>query len=104
MSRMSSSRLRALQSIVSVNGFSLLSFTQSTYNAFYFVTLKPWDKRKSKDEQYLAIQQHIAQGLGGIREGIAFSFPPPAIPGVGTSGGVSAVLEDRSGGIAAKPY
>jgi HAE1 family hydrophobic/amphiphilic exporter-1 len=87
-----------VKSIVSVNGFSLLSFTQSTYTAFYFVTLKPWDQRKSKDEQYLAIQQNIAQGLGGIREGIAFSFPPPSIPGVGTSGGVSAVLEDRSGG------
>ncbi len=87
-----------VESIVSVNGFSLLSFTQSTYNAFYFVTLKPWDQRKSKDQQYKAIQQHIAQGLGGIRQGIAFSFPPPAIPGVGTSGGVSAVLEDRSGG------
>jgi HAE1 family hydrophobic/amphiphilic exporter-1 len=87
-----------VESIVSVNGFSLLSFTQSTYNAFYFVTLKPWDQRKSKDQQYKAIQQNIAQGLGGIKQGIAFSFPPPAIPGVGTSGGVSAVLEDRSGG------
>jgi HAE1 family hydrophobic/amphiphilic exporter-1 len=85
-------------SIVSVNGFSLLSGTQSTYTAFYFVTLKPWHERKSKDEQYKAIQQNVARGLGGIREGIAFSFPPPAIPGVGTSGGVSAVLEDRSGG------
>jgi HAE1 family hydrophobic/amphiphilic exporter-1 len=87
-----------VESIVSVNGFSLLSFTQSTYNAFYFVTLKDWDKRKSKDQQYKAIQQNIAKGLGGIKQGIAFSFPPPAIPGVGTSGGVSAVLEDRSGG------
>jgi HAE1 family hydrophobic/amphiphilic exporter-1 len=87
-----------VQSVVSVNGFSLLSFTQSTYTAFYFVTLKPWDQRKSKDEQYTAIQQHVAMGLMGVREGLAFSFPPPAIPGVGTSGGVSAVLEDRSGG------
>jgi hydrophobic/amphiphilic exporter-1 (mainly G- bacteria), HAE1 family len=87
-----------VQSIVSVNGFSLLSFTQSTYNAFYFVTLKPWDQRKSKNQQYKAIQQNIAKGLGGVKQGIAFSFPPPAIPGVGTSGGVSAVLEDRSGG------
>jgi HAE1 family hydrophobic/amphiphilic exporter-1 len=87
-----------VQSIVSVNGFSLLSGTQSTYTAFYFVTLKPWGKRKAKDEQYKAIQQNVAMGLGGIREGIAFSFPPPAIPGVGTSGGVTAYLEDRSGG------
>ena len=87
-----------VESIVSVNGFSLLSFTQNTYNAFYFVTLKPWDQRKSKDEQYKAIQQHIAQGLGRHPRRHAFSFPPPAIPGVGTSGGVTLVLEDRSGG------
>jgi HAE1 family hydrophobic/amphiphilic exporter-1 len=86
-----------VQSLVSVNGFSLLSGTQSTYTAFYFVTLKPWGQRKAKNEQYKAIQQNVAQGLGGIREGIAFSFPPPAIPGVGTSGGVTAYLEDRGG-------
>jgi HAE1 family hydrophobic/amphiphilic exporter-1 len=87
-----------VESVVSVNGFSLLSFTNSTYTAFYFVTLKPWNQRKAKDEQYKAIQQHVAMGLMGVRSGLAFSFPPPAIPGVGTSGGVSAVLEDRSGG------
>jgi HAE1 family hydrophobic/amphiphilic exporter-1 len=87
-----------VESIISANGFSLLSGTQSTYNAFYFVTLKPWDKRKAANEQYAAIQKNVAQGLGGIRQGIAFSFPPPSIPGVGSSGGVSAVVEDRSGG------
>jgi multidrug efflux pump subunit AcrB len=33
-----------------------------------------------------------------LSEGIVFSFSPPAIPGVGTSGGFTFVLEDRSGG------
>ncbi len=87
-----------VQSVVSVVGFSLLSQTQSTYNAFYFVTLKNWDARKSKDEQFLTIQNNLSRALGGIKQGIAFSFAPPAIPGLGTSGGVSMVLEDRSGG------
>src|SRR5678816_240392 len=32
-----------------------------------------------------------------VAEGVAFSFPPPAIPGVGASGGFSFLLEDRSG-------
>jgi hypothetical protein len=32
-----------------------------------------------------------------LSEGIAFAFPPPAIPGVGTSGGFTFVLEDRAG-------
>ena len=35
--------------------------------------------------------------LGGLPEGIAFSITPPAIPGVGASGGFTFILEDRSG-------
>jgi len=85
-----------VQSVVSVVGFSLFSQTQSTYNAFFFVTLKDWDARKSKDEQFAVIQTNLAKALGGVKQGIAFSFAPPAIPGLGTSGGVSMVLEDRS--------
>jgi hydrophobic/amphiphilic exporter-1 (mainly G- bacteria), HAE1 family len=84
-------------SCVSVVGFSLLSGTQSTYTAFFFVTLKDWDVRKAPNEQYKAIQQNVQVALSKVQDGIAFSFPPPAIPGVGSSGGVSWVLEDRSG-------
>src|SRR5258708_6324676 len=35
--------------------------------------------------------------LSKVPEGFAFSFSPPAIPGVGTSGGFTFVLEDRAG-------
>jgi hydrophobic/amphiphilic exporter-1 (mainly G- bacteria), HAE1 family len=90
-------KVPGVESVTSVIGFSLLSFTQDTYHAFYFVTLKDWDQRKSADEQFTVIQQHLAKQLGGVKEGLAFSFPPPAIPGLGSSGGVSMVLEDRSG-------
>ena len=83
--------------VIQVNGFSLLTQTQSTNTAFFFVSLKDWGVRKSKEEQFDAIQQNIAQLLAANPDGIAFSFPPPAIPGVGTSGGVTFVLQDRSG-------
>jgi HAE1 family hydrophobic/amphiphilic exporter-1 len=81
----------------SVIGFSLLSRVQATYSAFFFVTEKPWDERKKPEEQYAGIRQHIAGALANVPDGIAFSFSPPAIPGVGTSGGVTFMLEDRSG-------
>jgi HAE1 family hydrophobic/amphiphilic exporter-1 len=80
-----------------VIGFSLLSFVRTSYNAFFFVTLKPWDERKSRSEQLQAIKQHINEDVSALPEGIAFSFSPPAIPGVGTSGGFTFVLEDRAG-------
>jgi HAE1 family hydrophobic/amphiphilic exporter-1 len=90
-------KVPGVDSVSSVIGFSLLSATQSTYNAFFFVSLKEWSQRKARDEQFTVIQTNLAKALGGIRQGIAFSFPPPAIPGVGSSGGVTMVLEDRTG-------
>jgi multidrug efflux pump len=81
-----------------VVGFSLLSTVYATYNAFFFVTFDPWHERTKPDEQYAAIKSHINRELAALPEAIAFAFPPPAIPGVGTSGGVTFMLEDRSGG------
>ncbi|MFT3782609.1 MAG: multidrug efflux RND transporter permease subunit [Nibricoccus sp.] len=81
----------------SVLGFSLLSTSYNTYSAFFFVTLKPWSERTKPEEQYASIKDHLARELKKIPEGNAFSFAPPAIPGVGTAGGVTFVLEDRSG-------
>jgi HAE1 family hydrophobic/amphiphilic exporter-1 len=81
----------------SVAGFSLLSFVRTTYNAFYFVTLKPWSDRKSSAEQYQEIKARLNQQLSKLPQGTVFSFSPPAIPGVGTSGGFTFVLEDRAG-------
>jgi len=84
--------------VTSVIGFSLLSRVQTTYSAFFFVTEKPWNERKQANEQYTAIRSHIVEALSKVEDGIAFSFTPPSIPGVGTSGGVTFMLEDRSGG------
>ncbi|HTV56832.1 MAG TPA: multidrug efflux RND transporter permease subunit [Terriglobia bacterium] len=81
----------------SVVGFSLLSFVQTSYNAFFFVTLKPWGDRKTRAEQYRALNVHLNQELSRLPAGTVFSFSPPAIPGVGTSGGFTFVLEDRAG-------
>ncbi len=86
-----------VQSTTSVVGFSLLSFTRTSYNAFFFVTLKPWDDRKTRLEQFQVIKARLNRELSQLPEGIAFDFSPPAIPGVGTSGGFTFVLEDRAG-------
>jgi multidrug efflux pump len=80
-----------------VSGFSLLSGVQSTYNGFFFVTLKPWEERTAPEEQYSAITRSLNMQLSQIPEGIAFAFSPPSIQGVGTAGGVSFILEDRAG-------
>jgi HAE1 family hydrophobic/amphiphilic exporter-1 len=81
-----------------VTGFSLLSFVRTSYNAFIWVSMKNWGDRKKNTEQFQAIKAHVNQQLKGMPEAVAFGFSPPAIPGVGTSGGFTFILEDRSGG------
>ena len=86
-----------VHSVTSVLGFSMLSGAQNTYSSFYWITLKEWAERKTPEEQYEAIKSHLNRELSKIAEGVAFSFPPPAIPGVGTAGGFTFMLEDRAG-------
>jgi len=86
-----------VQHVTSVIGFSLLSFVRTSYNAFFFVTLKPWNERTNRTEQFQAINARLNEELKQLPAGTAFSFSPPAIPGVGTAGGFSFVLEDRAG-------
>jgi HAE1 family hydrophobic/amphiphilic exporter-1 len=80
-----------------VAGFSLLSLVRTSYNAFIFVNMKAWDSRKTKAEQFQAIKARLNQEFAAIPEAVAFGFSPPAIPGVGTSGGFTFILEDRAG-------
>ncbi|HJY90706.1 MAG TPA: efflux RND transporter permease subunit, partial [Candidatus Acidoferrum sp.] len=86
-----------VQYTTSVIGFNLLSFAHTSYNGFFFVTLKPWSDRKSRAEQYQEIKTRLNQELSRLPEGTVFGFSPPAVPGVGTSGGFQFVLEDRAG-------
>ncbi|MDD4916109.1 MAG: efflux RND transporter permease subunit [Methylococcales bacterium] len=81
----------------SVIGYNMLSQATTTYNTFFFIALKNWAERTSPEEQYEAIQEHLNRELAALPDAIGFAFPPPAIPGVGTSGGVTMVLEDRAG-------
>ncbi|MBM4265040.1 MAG: multidrug efflux RND transporter permease subunit [Deltaproteobacteria bacterium] len=87
-----------VQTFNTVVGFSLLSSTNTTYSGFYFVTLKPWDERDPEGLTADVIMARLNAQLHEMPDAVAFAFPPPAIPGVGTSGGVTFMLGDHSGG------
>ena len=78
-------------------GISLLSLVQNTYSAFFFVNLKEWKDRKTPEQKYDAIMNHLNKELAKLPQCTAFAFSPPAIPGIGTAGGVTMILEDRAG-------
>ncbi|ABF43071.1 Hydrophobe/amphiphile efflux-1 HAE1 [Candidatus Koribacter versatilis Ellin345] len=86
-----------VHSVTTVAGYSMLSGVQATYSTFFWITLKEWSERKTPEESYEGIKKHLNKELASVTEGVAFSFPPPAIPGVGASGGFTFLLEDRAG-------
>ncbi|HPI92346.1 MAG TPA: multidrug efflux RND transporter permease subunit [Deltaproteobacteria bacterium] len=81
----------------SVAGYNLVSGVANTYSTFFFVTLKDWSERRSIQEWYRFIKGRITLKLLGMSESMGMAFSPPAIPGIGTSGGITFILEDRAG-------
>jgi len=80
-----------------VTGLNFLSGVNTTYSGIFFVSLKGWGERKAPEQQYNAILKSINGRFAQIPAARAFAFSPPAIPGIGTSGGVTFMLQDRSG-------
>jgi HAE1 family hydrophobic/amphiphilic exporter-1 len=86
-----------VKSCTTAAGFSLLSFSRNTYSASIWVALKDWNERTKSEESYEAIKAGLTKKLSAVPGAIAFTFPPPAIQGVGTAGGFTFVVEDRGG-------
>ncbi len=90
-------RTPGLEYYATVCGYSMLSQVQNTYSAFFFISLQPWEQRRKPAEQYAALAANLNRELSQLPQAQAFVFPPPAIPGIGTAGGVTFLLEDRAG-------
>ncbi len=91
--------MHGVKSFSGISGFSLLSNTSASYSGFYFLQLEPWEERKTDELSANGLMQSLNQKLRkDIPEAIAFAFGPPAIPGLGTAGGFTFMLQDRSGG------
>jgi len=82
-----------------VAGFSLLSYVSSTYNGFFFVSLDPWSEREGNGRSAKELAAKLNDAFRSqIPEANVIAFLPPAIPGLGTSGGFSLWVQDKSGG------
>lgn len=87
-----------IERIAAVSGLNMLTSVQSTNSGFMFVSLKPWDERKGEGQSAKDVIARVNAKLG--KEGypaLAFAFAPPAISGIGNSGGVSLILQDKAG-------
>jgi len=76
-------------------GLSINGFTNSSNSGIVFLSLKPFDQRKSADLSAGAIAGQLNGKFSGIQEAFIAMFPPPPVQGLGTTGGFKLQLEDR---------
>jgi hydrophobic/amphiphilic exporter-1 (mainly G- bacteria), HAE1 family len=88
-----------VQGYDAIAGFSLLSNTSASYTGFYFIQLDPWHERETPELSADGLMQTLNGKMREeIPEAIGFAFGPPAIPGLGTAGGFTFMLQDRTAG------
>src|SRR5271156_6564763 len=82
---------------VAFPGLSINGFTNSPNSGIVFVTLKPFEERKSKELSASAIAAALNQQYSTVQEAFIAVFPPPPVMGLGTIGGFRMQIEDRGG-------
>src|SRR5712671_1372483 len=88
-----------VQYYTTVSGFSNLSRVSASYQGFFFVALKPWAQRSKPELQVDGIVAALNKQMAAeVPEANCIALTPPAIPGLGSAGGFSMYIQDRSGG------
>jgi HAE1 family hydrophobic/amphiphilic exporter-1 len=87
-----------IEAVDTIAGYSILSSTSGSNSGFFFVQLKPWGERKAPHLGLFQILRKINHELSALPEAVVIAMPPPAIPGIGSTGGFSMQLQDRAGG------
>ena len=88
----------AIENATVIAGYSILSGTLQPNAGMAFIQLKDWDERTDPAEHAREVVRRLnADFARGIKEGAAFAFGPPAIPGLGTGSGFTMMLQDRGG-------
>lgn len=80
---------------IGISGFSVMGGGEQSNAATYFIVLKNWNERKGKKHTAEAVVQRFNMEVYGIQEAEIFAMVPPAIPGLGATGGLQLQLEDR---------
>ena len=83
----------AIAHYAAISGLNVVTFSTKSNSGTVFCQLKPWDERKDKSEQVAGIMGELYGRFAKIEEANVFVIPPPAIPGLGNTGGFSFIVE-----------
>jgi multidrug efflux pump len=99
----------AVANRTAINGYSLIDAQYKPNVATFFVTFKDFKERyasseTARKENYEAVLRDVAGGARNIKTGLFIPIAPPAIPGIGTTGGFEFWVQDKGSGDPARLY
>ena len=78
-----------------IAGLNVVNFSTKSNAGTVFCQLKPWKERKSKSEQFEGIIAELNRRFAAIKQARVLVVAPPSIPGLGSTGGFSFILQQR---------
>jgi HAE1 family hydrophobic/amphiphilic exporter-1 len=92
------SKVAGVQDVIDISGISVLDNSATLANGgVSYVVLKDWSERTSASEGLLGMYQALNRAIAPIEGASTVVIVPPAIQGIGNSGGFSMQLELRDG-------
>ncbi|MBP2630259.1 MAG: bepE 2 [Firmicutes bacterium] len=88
-----------ISTVMAMAGMDMLGGGGAKSNAgAMFISLNPWDERQESETQVKGEIGQTMQEGAKLTGGTVISFAPSGLPGLGMVGGMTLMLEDRSGG------
>ncbi|MXV16423.1 efflux RND transporter permease subunit [Hufsiella ginkgonis] len=90
-------KVPAISNATAIAGLNALNFSFKPSSGTIFIQMKPWDERQADSLRLYGVIAKLQQEFSVIKGATIRVVAPPAIPGLGNSGGVSFMLEQREG-------
>ncbi|RNI21902.1 efflux RND transporter permease subunit [Rufibacter latericius] len=88
----------AIKNSTSISGLNAINFSFKSNSGTFFIQMHPWDQRQDESMRLQGVMAELNQRFAAIKEANIIVVAPPAIPGLGQSGGFSFMLEQRTAG------
>ena len=89
------SETEGIQHYAALGGLNAITFASKSNGGTIFTSLNPWDERKDKALQLKGIMATLQKKFAVIKEANILVIAPPAIPGLGQTGGFTFELQQK---------
>ena len=89
---------KGIAHFAALGGLNAINFSSKSNSGTIFCQLAPWDERTDKSLQLQGMIATLQKNLARFKEATTVVISPPAIPGLGNSGGFSFIFQEREAG------